>query len=57
MLFQLLYYFKIQDSTTKLATLQKLKINNEIKFKKLKGSLNIDEIKTIINNKKQEKLE
>lgn len=51
----MVYYFKVKHSAEQLAALQKLKDNNETKLKTLKDSLNVDEVKTEINKKKQEK--
>lgn len=54
-MYYFIYYFKVKYSADKLATLQKLKLDNETKLKTLKDSFDIDEIKTNINKKKEEK--
>lgn len=52
-----IYYFKVKHSAEKLTTLQKLRVDNEMKLNTLKDSFDVDKVKAEINKKKQEKHE
>lgn len=46
---------KVRHSAEKLSDLQKLKVDVETKLNMLRGSFNLDDVKTEINMKKEEK--